>query len=214
MHSILTVTAPAGDSALTTLARVKLELGISGTDADRDSLLEAKIDEASSDIEAALGFRVPKETVQETFWHEWLGDQAEYLLLNRTPVAQITSITVDDVALIATDYRLDAETGQIYKLDKSGFPCVWYFCKSIVVVYSGGYIVPSETGRNLPPAIEGATIDLLSSFWLSRGRDPLIKSEEVPGVVRWDYWVGAVGEDGELPPSVVSKLARFRRVLV
>lgn len=213
MRSVVTVTAANADKQLTTLARVKLELSISGVDTNRDMLLNLKIDEASDDIEAALGFKVAKETVSETFWPEPCDMAPDRLVLDRTPVGAISSVTVDGVAYDASLYRLDAGTGELFALDASGYACRWYFCKSVVVAYSGGYILPAESGADLPAGIEGACVDLVSSFWASKGRDPTVKSEEVPGVLRTDYWVGAVGDAGELPPSVVMKLAPFRRAI-
>ena len=65
LRSTLTVTTPADVTALTTVERVKAELGIS--DGDSDALLAIKIDEATSDIEARCRpFR--RETLTETFW--------------------------------------------------------------------------------------------------------------------------------------------------
>ncbi len=203
MRSILTVTTAATVTDLTTLDRVKSELSI--TDNANDVLLRAKIREASSDINARA-WADPYETLTETFWNI---PYDEYLLLRRRPNITITSVTVDDIA--ATDYRLDAETGQLYCLDCNGFPIFWVSCKSIVVVYSAGYVMPGQTGSNLEPSLEAATIELLQSYWMSRGRDPLIRSEDVPGLGAVQYWVGAIGESGELPPSVESRIAPFRR---
>lgn len=213
MRSIVTVTGANSDKMLTTLNRVKLELDITSVDTNRDMLLNLKILEASDDIEAALGFTVRKETVSEVVWFE-NGDLApEYLVLDRTPVATLTSVTIDGLLADAATYRLDSETGQLYALC-NGYPSHWYFCKSVVVAYAGGYILPAESGSNLPAGIQGAAVELMSNYWAAKGRDPSVKSEEIPGVIRKDYWVGAVGEAGELPPSVVTKLAPFRRALV
>jgi len=214
MRSVLTVTSPNSDTMLTTLARVKLELDITGADTQRDMLLNIKILEASDDIEAALGFTVRRETVSETFWHEASDYAPEYLVLDRTPVATLTSVTVDDIPADASRHRLDAETGQLYALDPTGAPGRWLFWKSIVVAYAGGYILPAETGKTLPSGIEGACVELMSDYWASKGRDPSVRSEDVPGVGAIQYWVGTVGDPGELPPRVVMKLARYRRVLV
>lgn len=203
MRSILSVTSAADVRNLTTLERVKLELSI--TDSASDTLLRAKIKEASSDINARA-WADPLETLTETFWNV---ECEEYLILRRRPNVSITSVTVDDVA--TTYYRLDAETGQLYCLDSNGYPTVWIACKSIVVVYTAGYTMPGQTGANLEPALEAAAIELLQSYWSSRGRDPLIRSEDVPGLGSVTYWVGAVGESGELPPSVESRIAPFRR---
>ncbi len=81
------------------------------------------------------------------------------------------------------------------------------------MTYTGGYLLPGQSGRDLPAGIEGAAVELVSDFWHAKGRDPSVKSEEEPGVFRTDYWVGAVGESGELPPRVQMKLAPFRRAI-
>lgn len=211
MRSIVTVASPASDTALTTLARVKLELNITVT--AYDVVLQDKIDEASDDIEASLGFRVVRESAVETFWHEQYDSFPDCLVLDRTPVASIASIVVDGETYDVSRWRIDPNTGELFALDSNGYPCLWLFFKSIIVTYDGGYILPPATNSDLPKGIEGACIDLVSSFWAAKGRDPAVKSEEILGVISKQYWVGAVGEDGELPPSVVMKLAPYRRAI-
>jgi len=208
MRSIVTVTVPATNEALTTLDRVKLELDIENDDSDE--VLQAKIDEASSDIEASLGYRLVRETVSEAIYRDLFDHFPMSLLLERYPIVSITSVTVDGEALSASLYRLDPKTSELIVLDSSGYPCGWFFQQSVVVVYVAGYILPGESGENLPEGIQGAAVELISNYWAARGRDPSVKSENIPGLMAVDYWVGAVGEAGELPPSVVSKLAAFR----
>jgi hypothetical protein len=212
MRTMLSVTTPAKITRLTTRERVKLELNIS--DNASDQILNYKIEEASGDIEAALGFRVPRENVVETFWHEAVDQSRDALLLNRYPVSSIASIVVDDQTIDSSLYRLDAATGQLYALNGSGYPFVWYFSKAIVATYAGGYLLPSQPGRDLPAGIEGACVELLKCYWFWRDRDPTVKSEEAPGIMRYDYWVGSVGEAGELPPGIVARLAPYRRPVV
>ncbi|WP_156948879.1 phage head-tail connector protein [Bradyrhizobium sp. WSM1417] len=212
MRSIVTVASPASDTALTTLERVKLELGIPDSNTASNEVLQEKIDEASDDIEAALGFRLVRETAVETFWHEQYDSAPEKLVLDRTPVASITSVVVDGVAIDASTWRLDPNTGELFALC-NGYPSVWLFLQSIVVSYGGGYILPPASNRTLPKGIEGACVALVSSFWAARGRDPTLRSEEIPDLISATYWVGAVGEDGELPPDIVAKLAPFRRAI-
>ncbi len=213
MRNIVTVTTAPTATKLTTLARVKMELDI--TDSANDDLLNVKIDEASSDAEASLGFTVPRATVDETFWRSEPIEWPEYLVLNRAPVVSIDSIVIDGVILTDTTlYRLDPELGLLYALNSTGFPLPWYFYKSIVVSYTGGYLLPGQTNRDLPVGIEGAVVDMVQSFWLAKGRDPLLKRVDIPGVVSREWWVGSVGEAGELPPGIVTKLAPFRRALI
>ncbi|MBX3579914.1 MAG: phage head-tail connector protein [Rhizobiaceae bacterium] len=211
MRSLVTVTTPAGSTKLTTLDRVKAELDIAG--GSKDAILNFKIAEASSDIEAYLGYSVKRETVSERFWQSleagW--SEPEFLILDRTPVGTVTSVTVDDVEIDAAEYRLDPETGQLYRLDASGYPSRWCIGKEAVVVYAGGYLLPGQTGRNLPPAIEAAAVDLVQDFWFAKGRDPSAMEEDIPGVMRVRRWIGAVGVAGDLPPSVQTKLYPFRR---
>lgn len=214
MKNIVSVTQAAdAPLRLTTLARAKRELSIdSGAD---DDLLLAKIAEASGDIEAALGVRLARETVAQTFWPDFdAGGICDAVLLDRTPVVSIASVTVDDEEIDADLYRLAAGSGRLMALDASGYRSKWIVTKAMIVTYVGGYALPGEASTNLPPPLESATIDLLQSFWLSRGRDPLVKAEEIPGVIRQEFWVGAIGQAGQLPPTVVAKIAPYRRPAV
>lgn len=221
MQSIVTIAAPVATVRLTTLDRVKQELNID--DNRKNAILQTKIDEASSDIQAAMGYRLPSEDVTETFWHDspqYLGYHSSPLygradstiiFLKRTPVSKITSVTVDDDVLDPTEYRFDEGAGLLYRIDGSGYPCHWWFGKSVVVVYTAGFILPGESGRNLEPAIEGAVVALVSSYWFNKGRNGMVKSENIPGVRQVEYWVGAVGDPELLPPRVLASIAQFRR---
>jgi uncharacterized phiE125 gp8 family phage protein len=223
MRSIVEIVAPAASELLTTLDRVKAELQIT-TDAN-DEVLEAKIAEASSDIQAAVGKRLPREDVKETFWHDdafrpllpvpRFGNPAQTtLFLKRTPVSKIASVTVDDVALDPSEYRLDPGAGLLDRLTPDGYPCDWCFRKSVVIAYTGGFILPGQDSRNLDFGIEGAVVALVSDYWASRGRDPTLRSESIPGLIDRQFWVGAVGDPGLLPPRVLASIAPFRRPAV
>lgn len=207
MRSIATVTTAPERVALTTLERVKAELGI--TSDATDELLAAKILEASSDIEAQTRRSFGTRGVTERFWGEPGG--AEYFSLRQYPVASITSVTVDDVAVDSDEYRLDGETGLLYRLDASGYPCLWSWCKDVVIVYTGGYEMPGSESPTLPASLQAACILMMNSYWASRGRDPSLRAEDIPGIGSATYWVGAVGESGELPPEVMSRISPFRR---
>jgi hypothetical protein len=117
------------------------------------------------------------------------------------------------VALSASDYRVDKDNGLLYRLC-GGYASLWAFYRDIVIVYVAGYIMPEETSSNLPGALQAGCIDLVKSFWMSRRRDPMVKSVDVPGVIAEQFWVGSVGEEGDLPPSVQEKVMPFRRATV
>jgi hypothetical protein len=218
--SLLEIVTPSASADLTTLARVKSELKQATN--ENDGLLKAKIAEASSDVQAAIGFALPSEGIRETFFHSnnslrriglWRSDGpgTGELFLRRVPVTAIQSVTLDDCVVPAGEYRLDSVTGQLYRLDQCGYACDWYYFKSIIVLYTGGYVLPGNPSPTLPPAIEGAVVDLVQQFWFTRGQDPSIKSENIPGVRQIDRWVGSVGDPDLLPPTVLQRLSPFRR---
>lgn len=222
MYNIITPIEPAATSALTTLDRVKLELGI--TNNDNDAILTFKIAEASSDIAIRCAPLLQRETVTQTFYSDGWNERVSALRLRNYPVAGIIDRTVqetidsvltdvvikgvvlDDVGLDAAEYRVVPENGLLYRVS-----CHWSFCRSIAVTYQGGYLLPGELGRNLPPALEAACVELVSGYWAARGRDPTLKARETIDVARFEYWVGAVGEAGDLPPGVMAKISPFLR---
>lgn len=203
MRSILTITGVADSQDLTTIDTVKVELGI--TNASQDTKIETLIHQASG-IAADYCRRVfGSEDVTQTFWPQGGSEWLEYLVLDRDPVTEIATVTVDDVE--DTYYRLDADAGLLYKLDSSGYPCRWIVCKSAVVAYTAGY----ELLGTLPYAIERATILLVKEMWAAIGRDPRVKAEDVPNLGRLEYWIGQMGHEGDLSPDVVTLLAPYRR---
>ncbi|SDC06804.1 hypothetical protein SAMN05216337_1001173 [Bradyrhizobium brasilense] len=218
MHSIVTVASPVARPMFTTVDVLRAELGSLLT--VDDTVLETKIQEASGDIELAVGFRVPQEDVVETFWrtgfagHGWgpCHDDGEPLLLRRKNVTAITSVTLDGDVLDPSEYRLDPDMGALYRFDAaSGCPRAWRFGKSIVVAHTAGYILPPDPDANLPPAIVSCTKKLVKSFCLNLSRDQMLRSESVPGVMEFGYWVGTVGDPAQLPSDIQAELALLRR---
>lgn len=221
MNSTLVVVTPAAETNLTTLDRVKSELGI--TDTDSDAILTLKIGEASSDIAFRVAPSLKRETLIETLRPYpprggfTLTNSYPSLRLKRRPIVDIDSIVLDGGDPLVVDssttdfYHIDTDenwSGLIYRLSASA-PIDWTFSQSAVITYTAGYLLPGETGRNLPPVLESACVELVSSYWASRGRDPTLKAEEDYGVARFEYWNGAVGASGSLPPGVMSKISAF-----
>lgn len=218
MHSIVSVASPVAAPMFASVAAIKSELGSLVTVSN--DVLTTKIQEASADIELALGWRVPQESVEETFWHDgpislrgwpWPSDHSEPLFLRRKAPSAITSIVLDDDTLDPSEYRLDPDQGAVYRFDSlSGYPRSWIFSKSIVVTYPAGYVL-SGIGANLPPAIGSCTKKLVKSFLLNLKRDASLRSQSIPGVAEFAYWSGSVGDPEMLPSEILAELALLRR---
>jgi hypothetical protein len=203
ISSLLTVLTPASSRALTTLATVRDEIGI--TDDAADARLERWIDEASERIETYLARVLAAETVRETFR---LTGAPGCLGLARRPVTAITSIDADGVTLASDQYEIDAAAGLLYPI--SGDRRVRWSASTVIVTYTAGYM----SVEALPRPIETACIDLLRHRWAARDRDPMLRSLAIPGVVTEQYWVGATGDDGAMPPEIAALLDPFRTVTV
>lgn len=203
ISSLLTVLTSASSRALTTLATVKDEIGI--TDDAADARLQRWIDEASERIETYLGRVLASETARETFR---LADSSGCLRLARRPVTAIASIDVDGVTPASDQYEIDSTAGLLYLI--SGEQRVRWLACTVIVIYTAGYVSVAA----LPRPIETTCIGLLRHRWAARDRDPMLRSLAIPGVVTEQYWVGAAGDDGDMPPEIAALLDPFRTVMV
>lgn len=204
MDSILTVTVAATTHDLTTLETVKDELGSPDVP---DATLRRWISDASNRCADFCNRVFGKETVSEEFALD-RGRYADALVLSRTPVTTVVSVTVDDTVLDTSEYRTDASSGLLYRLCQ-GARSIWTGCK-IVVVYSGGF----ELLGDLPRTIEQACLILVRQRMSARMRDPMLKSLELPGVVTETYWVDTSGNGAEMPPDAAGLLERHRRIVL
>ena len=103
------------------------------------------------------------------------------------------------------DFLVDAELGQIERLDPVGRPRLWNAMPT-QVIYPAGY-----TAATLPADIEDAILQLVKARWFARQRDPLIRSQNVEGVYATTYALGAgIGSDNDLPVDVQGMLERYR----
>lgn len=215
MRSIVTVTAAAAGIDLTTLAAVKTELGIS--DKTADARLSGFVTSASRVIATHCRRVFGRETVTETFRQDRKWPVADFfpdeLLLTRSPVVSIASIVEDtDPALAAGDWEADLTTGVIYRLNDDAQ--VRWKASKIAVAYTAGWLLPSESGRNLPEDIERACIMLTSLMWFSKDRDPKVKEEVVQGVGSTAYWVRGENETSIMPIEVLSLIDPYRVEIV
>lgn len=212
MKSVLTVLTAADSQDLTILANVKAELGI--TDTTEDTNLEAWIDQASSVIAGECNRNFGEETIKETWrislqWNrQWY--EPERVILDRTPVTSITSVVENGLTLVAgTDYEFDPVTGTLTRLC-GDFARRWFF-RTLVITYVAGY----QLLGTLPQAIERATISMVKQYRSAASRDPMLKSEDIPGVLTQTFWVGSTGEKSNgLPPDVETLIAPYRQIAI
>lgn len=197
---MLTVTTAASSYNLTTLEAVKTDLDISSSedDAQLNDLIEA-----ASIIVADHCRRVfATETVQEILRPDMCHED---IVLQRFPVTSITSIVEDGTTLVATDYEANLANGAIARLYNNR-PCYWSTAK-IVITYQSGFTLPGNENANLPAPIERATIDVVKSLYFAAGRDPLLRSDDVPGLQAVTYYKST---GAELPPGVAALLGPYR----
>lgn len=208
MNSILSVVTAAASQDLVALETVKAELALSGN--ANDALLSRRITAASGAVAGFCNRVFIAETVRETYRPPFVREEPsawDLILLRRAPIVSIASVVEDDVTLTAdTDYEHEAETGFLYRLC-SGYRTSWRYrlCQSLVIEYSAGWALDDDAIA----AVREAALLLVQGSWLERGRDPLVRSEEVPGVLRTDFWVADPTKGSALPPTVQDMLAPF-----
>lgn len=209
MSDILTVTTAADSYHLTTVATVKAELGIATADQSQDDNLLRWIGQASGTIAAMCKRVFGLETVSQVFRTE-VGE-INALLLARYPVTAITSVTEDGTVLDTTDYEVDAATGLLYRLDGDEGRQWWPSGSKITVAYSGGYALLDD----VPFPLEAAAIELVKMSRVRATRDPTLRVEDIPGVLRTEYWVtnNSAGAPA-LPPQVFDLIAPYRNIAI
>jgi hypothetical protein len=201
---MLTVSSAASSRALTTLQAVKDDLGLSdGTD---DARLIRLIDQASDAIERHCARRLARESVVETFRPARC---LAALLLERIPVATLTSIVEDGTTLtVDEDFEADLRQGMLWRL--SGDERVDWTAAKVVVSYAAGYVPADQDASDVPPALSLACRRLVVAEYHGSARDGSVRSERQEGVGSVDYFAGQ-DRDGGLPPGVAALLAPFVR---
>lgn len=181
---------------LITLADLKLELGIS--DDSEDEVLAARIARWSRMFAELCGrsFAFAEGVETFTFDTDETAKLGQPLVLSLYPVVDVVSVTMNGSA---ADYELDAEAGLLYLT-------AGYWSGTIVVTYSGGYVLPSEAPAGLVEAIIAQMRDLRSS------RDTSIQTI-AHGDTRVSYF-NTAGSEAAISAEVSGFLAPFRRPVI
>lgn len=202
IERFLTVVTPASTYDLTTLSAVKSELNISVS--TYDTLLTGYIHSESAKLSQLCNRVFPSEVLTETLY---LQNHHDTIQLLRSPVTTISSVVYSDDTLTTDDYKFDGDSGILYRISgyspvNSNMTSRWNIGK-LVVSYTAGY-------ATIPYAIADACIQLVATRWYARARDPAIRSEEITGVGRQDFWVGQLPSG--LPSSVQTAIAAYKRM--
>lgn len=186
------------------MARIKLDFDL--TTGEHDAWLLAKLSEASEAIATHCNRAFGRTVVNEQFR---LRADRDSLILTGYPVASIATVMDGDEELDEYEWEADYRTGLLYRLDGYGNRSCW-IAGEVVVTYTYGWVLPGESGRDLPADIESAVLIQIKGDWFSRKRDPMVKEVEVPDVIRRAYWVDSIGTTSSaLHPEVIAKLSKY-----
>lgn len=186
----MSVTLP--DSALTTLALAREELGI--TDTSEDARLARLIRRASDVIGRLRRHGIYRQTITEKL----KGYGGDTLVLALRPLVSVDGLVIDGTTEDHTEVEiLDANAGVIRL--STGWP--WTARRSpgvaqdrmggteeavIAVTYTGGWATPQQVEDDatidephLPDQIADGALDTVVSLYRRAGRDPLIASEAI-----------------------------------
>jgi hypothetical protein len=213
------VVTPPTQTALTTAAAVKAELpGVTPSQALR---IPGRIEQASGIITGYLGRKLARATVMDTFAGGMDRFWSGALVLSRMPIATLTSVALNGVNQDLTMFEYD-ESGLIYRQGYAyalshgiGPGYGGGLGSRIQVTYDGGYLLPGQTGRDLPYEIERACIDVVLALWYRAGRgDPMIRSESIDGIGSTSYLDPAAGAGAAMPPTALAALSPFMNYAV
>lgn len=204
IKTISTVVTPAASYDLIDLVTVKEELSI--TDNSKDGVLRRYIKGASAAAAQYCNRKFQVETVQDTMQRDRIFSPVfagpDLLQLSRWPVVAFTSITENGVALTKdVDYLIDMARGQLVRL--CGTRVSQWKIWPVVAQYSSGY-------DPIPDDVIDAAARMVTRRYASRGRDPNLKQQNIPGVIDQSWWIATGGEAGNLSPDIADVLDNYR----
>ena len=183
-YQITRVIAPAADTGLVTLDRVKAALGIDPADTSKDAQLASHIAAVSQAISNYCGRIFVVQTYRDNlrYVNNWL-HPGEPLRTRQFPILvddeglPVVAIVEDGATVTAWDVSPDE--GALYRLDSGGGIAGWTG-KAILIYYAAGY-------DPIPDDVQAAALDWVTARWHSEGRDPSLRSETVPDLLEQTY---------------------------
>lgn len=198
-----TVVTPATDRDLVTLDDLREQLRVRAGETANDSWYRKVIARSSRAAERYCNRIFAVQAYTDTFVTGSQGRPDEPLILNQAPVAPATlAVTLNGGAMDAADYSLDALVGHVWRNGTA-----WVNQSGLAVSYTAGF-------DEIPPDVQQAVLDLCTMENAARGRDPMLRATETPGMGRQEYWVGGIPGDSLIPRDIASLLNPYRRGMV
>jgi hypothetical protein len=209
---MLVISSPNTDRSLLTTAERRAAAGVADGSRDPElALLGAYVDAAITKAcrVATAGATPPTlrlESVSETQRidrHHQLraphhSSHPAPIILARTPVVSVVSVTENDTLLDATDYEAETAAGLLYRL--SGSCRVSWCYGTVVAAYSAGY-------ETVPDDLKYAAVKFVQAELQRAGRDPLLTLKRIEGVSEY-RWFADPTKDSVVPPEVMDLLER------
>ena len=206
MRPLYTVlVTPAAERNLVTLDDLREQLRVRPGDVANDAWLEKVIARSSLAAERYCNRIFTKQTYSDVFMAGVTGLAGEPMILSQAPVDPASlEITLDGGVMTAGDYALEPLAGHLWR---TGGGQAWVNTAGQSVVYDAGF-------DPVPADVQQAVLDLCTMENAGRGRDPMLRATESPGLGRQEYWVGGVPGASMLPQDIASLLNPYRRGLV
>jgi hypothetical protein len=201
-----TVAVPAANRTLVSLDDLREQLRVNPNDTSNNAWWTKVIARTSRQAERYCNRIFVTQGYVDNFPVNVSGQSGEALILSQAPVDP-TSIVVqiDSVVLAAgTDFGLDQYAGLVYRLSE---PMLWTSQTQLIVQYTAGF-------ATIPDDVQQAVLDLCTMDNSGRGRDPMLRASETPGLGRQEYWVGGLPGGALIPQDIAGLLNPYRRGLV
>ena len=200
------IVTPALERNLVNLDDLREQLRVRPGDVANDAWLTKVIARSSLAAERYCNRIFAEQTYLDTFLSDVTGMTGEPLMLSQAPVDPASlEVTLDGAGLAQGDYALEPLAGHLWRVSD---PRAW-------VVGAGGLSVLYDAGfAEIPADVQQAVLDLCTMESSARGRDPMLRATESPGLGRQEFWVGGVPGGSLIPQDIASLLNPYRRGMV
>lgn len=201
-----TVPVAAISRALVSLSDLREQLRIKPNDTANDVWLQKVINRTSLQAERFCNRVFVQQTYLDTFRTNAAGQTDEPLILSQAPVDPASLTITQDTIVLAptTDVGLDQDAGLVYRVID---PMQWTNTTGLSVQYVGGF-------ATIPDDVQQAVLELCTIENSGRGRDPMLRASETPGLGRQEFWVGGLPGGATIPQDIAGLLYPYRRGLI